>query len=213
VIALGAIGLTAIQVRIDRTPYEAYFGRVNPVGPMAGASVLGFIGLNYLISRSWFDSAPPVAIERWLPAVAGFTLLFGAVAIAADLVLRFSHDTNVAWPDAFLFYPSVAFFVEASLHVAPLALAVAMLGRPREGGSAPFWALIIAVASVEAIFQAATSDTPVLALFSGVHVLVFGVVQLAVFQRFGFVPMYTLRLAYYALWHIAWGHARLHFLF
>jgi hypothetical protein len=42
--------------------------------------------------------------------------------------------------------------------------------------------------------------------------LAFGLVQLYVFRRFGFASMYSLRLAYYSLWHIAWGTTRLHWL-
>ncbi len=50
-------------------------------------------------------------------------------------------------------------------------------------------------------------------MFSGLQLLAFGLVQLYVFRRFGFVSMYAFRLAYYSLWHIAWGAIRLKWAF
>lgn len=212
-IALLAVVLAAIQLQIDPLPYRKYFGPVNPLMLMVGGFLLGIASLGYLTARDWFEPVDTTGHGSWLGFVGGFALLFAAVAVTADVVLRFPSDTNVPWPDAFLFYPTVAFFVEVFLHAAPLALAVAVLGPVRADDGAPFWLLLLAVASVEAIFQVSASAAPKLAIFSGLHVLVFGVTQLYVFQRFGFLPMYALRLAYYALWHIAWGAARLHLLF
>ena len=37
--------------------------------------------------------------------------------------------------------------------------------------------------------------------------------QLLIFKRCDFVTMYALRLAYYDIWHLAWGHVRLELLF
>ncbi len=73
--------------------------------------------------------------------------------------------------------------------------------------------MAIGVVSIEAIFQVVIAASPALKVFTGLHLLVFGAVQLSIFRRFGFVPMYTTRLVYYALWHVAWGWARLHLLF
>ena len=47
----------------------------------------------------------------------------------------------------------------------------------------------------------------------GLHLFVFGMIQLSLFKRYGFVAMYTCRLAYYAVWHIIWGYLRLQLLF
>jgi hypothetical protein len=49
--------------------------------------------------------------------------------------------------------------------------------------------------------------------FVGAHVWLINIAQLLVFRRYGFVPMYSLRLAYYLIWHIIWGHARLRLMF
>ena len=50
-------------------------------------------------------------------------------------------------------------------------------------------------------------------MFSAAHLMVFGVAQVWMFWRFGFVWMLGFRLAYYALWHLAWGALRLELLF
>ena len=50
-------------------------------------------------------------------------------------------------------------------------------------------------------------------VFSAVHLMVFGVAQVWIFWRFGFMWMLGFRLVYYSLWHVAWGVARLELLF
>jgi hypothetical protein len=213
VLGLATLALTAIQVRIDPSPYRKYFGDATAIGVIAAATILGFVSLWYLASRDWFESGAASTTGEWTALVAASALLFGAVAVAADVALRFPRDTNVGSPDAFFFYPSMAFAVEVGLHVVPLALAAAVFGRVGPDDGDRFWVLLLAVASFEAILQARASARRALAVFSGVHVLAFGLVQLYTFQRFGFVPMYTLRFAYYAVWHIVWGTARLRLIF
>jgi hypothetical protein len=45
------------------------------------------------------------------------------------------------------------------------------------------------------------------------HVAAINLAQLLLFRRHYFVSMLTLRLAYYGIWHVAWGHLRLQVLF
>jgi len=103
-------------------------------------------------------------------------------------------------------------FVEIALHVVPIVVLVAILGPPT-GLDATFWRIAIPVALIEAVIQVVVATSPGTAIFSGVQLLVFGVAQVWMFWRFGFAWMLGFRLAYYALWHIAWGAARLHLLF
>jgi hypothetical protein len=138
--------------------------------------------------------------------------LFTAAAIVADLVFRFDADTNVAMPDALRFYPAIAVFVELVLHVVPIAVLVAAFGPP-SALDVTFWRIAIPVALIESLVQAAYATSLGTATFSAVHLVVFGVVQVWMFWRFGFVWMLGFRLAYYALWHLAWGVARLDLLF
>jgi hypothetical protein len=102
--------------------------------------------------------------------------------------------------------------VEVCLHAVPVALLIALFAGSGIPSDRTFWLMAIPVAMLEAGFQSATATTAAPAVFSGLQLLAFGLVQLYVFRRFGFASMYSLRLAYYSLWHIAWGTTRLHWL-
>ena len=211
-ICIAAVALTAWQVHVDRSVFEGFFGSLNPVGVMVGASVVGVFTMGHLQGTSDFALLGPgsprdvISIMSWtVPALA-------AAAIGADLVLRYPEDTNVAMPDALRFYPAIAVFVEIVLHAVPIAALVAVLGMPT-GLDATFWRVAIPVALIEAAVQAVYATTLPTSLFSAVHLLVFGVVQVWIFWRFGFMWMLGFRLAYYLLWHVAWGVARLELLF
>ena len=69
------------------------------------------------------------------------------------------------------------------------------------------------LALIEAVVQAGSATSIGTAVVSAVHLVVFGVAQVWVFWRFGFVWMLGFRLFYYALWHVAWGVAPLPLLF
>ena len=120
---------------------------------------------------------------------------------------------NVPTPDALLFYPAIGLLVEVCLHAVPLAVLVALFARSGIKNDRTFWLMAIAVATLEAGFQLGAATTLPTAAFSGIQLLTFGLVQLYVFRRFGFMSMYTFRLAYYFMWHIVWGAVRLHWLF
>ena len=138
--------------------------------------------------------------------------LIAASAIAADLLLRFDEDMNVAMPDALRFYPAIAVLVEIALHLVPIAVLVGLLGAPT-AIDITFWRIAVPVALVEAVLQAVYATSLGTSLFAAAQLLVFGVVQVWVFWRFGFVWMLGFRLAYYAAWHVAWGVVRLELLF
>jgi hypothetical protein len=102
-ISVVAVALTAWQAHVDRSVFERFFGSLNPVGVMIGASVIGVFTLGYLQETSDFAVLGPgsqrdiVSMMFWtVPALA-------AAAIGADLVLRYPEDTNVAMPDALRF--------------------------------------------------------------------------------------------------------------
>ncbi len=115
-------------------------------------------------------------------------------------------------PDALRFYPSIAVFVELALRLVPTAVLVAIFGTPT-GLDTGFWPIAVPVVLVEAVLQAAFATSHATSVFSGVHLLVFGVVQIWMFWRFGFLWMLGFRLPYYFLWHVAWGATRLELLF
>jgi hypothetical protein len=58
----------------------------------------------------------------------------------------------------------------------------------------------------------AAYDVPTI-VYDGLHVLAINICQLHLFKRYDFVSMFAFRLAYYAVWHVVWGHVRLGVLF
>ena len=212
VASIVAVALTAWQVHTDRSVFERYFGTLNPIAVMIGTSVVGVFALGHLQGTSDFAVLGPgsrsevIGIMSWtVPALA-------VVAIGADLIVRYPEDINVAMPDALRFYPGIAMFVEITFHAVPIAALVAILGMPT-GLDTTFWRIAIPVALIEATVQAVYATSLPTTVFSAVHLLVFGVVQVWIFWRFGFMWMLGFRLAYYFLWHVVWGVTRLELLF
>lgn len=212
-IALMAVAFSVVQTHIDRSVFERYLGTANPVATMIAVSAVAFVSLSYLRSRGGFEIVSSEGVLAGLRFTALVAPLFALGAIGADVLLRYPRSMNVPAPDAFFFYPAIGFLVEVCLHALPLALLVALFARSGIPTDRTFWLLAITVAALEAGFQAATATTAATAVFSGLQLLAFGLVQLYVFRRFGFVSMYAFRLVYYSLWHIAWGAIRLHWLF
>jgi hypothetical protein len=212
VLCVGAVVLTAWQTVVDRSVFERFFGALNPIGVMMLAALVGAIAMAYLQGNSDFAMLGPGASRDAMLIIAWAVPVFSAAAIGADLVLRFPEDTNVAVPDALRFYPAIAVFVECALHVVPIAALVALLGAPT-GLDLTFWRIAIPVALIEAVLQTAYATSIGTSIFSAIHLTVFGVVQVWIFWRFGFAWMLGFRLAYYAVWHLAWGAVRLDLLF
>lgn len=211
-ISVVAVALTAWQVHVDRSVFQRVFGSMNPIGVMTGAAIAGFLAMAYLEQTSDLAVFGP---GRWSDAVSTIAWsvpLLAAVAVGADIVLRYAEDTNVAMPDAVRFYPAIAVFVEIALHTVPIAVLVAVLGMP-SGFDVTFWRIAVPVALIEAVLQAVYAESIGTSVFSALHLMVFGVAQVWMFWRFGFVWMLGFRLVYYALWHVAWGAARLELLF
>jgi hypothetical protein len=212
VITSVALALTAWQVAIDRSVFEGYFGALNPVVVMVAATAAGTIAMATLQGSSSFAILGPGGAKDAVSIISWVVPLLAIAAIGADLVLRFDEDTNVALPDALRFYPAIAVFVELVLHAVPIAVLVAIFGTPT-ALDVTFWRIAIPVALIEAVLQAVYATSTGTSVFSAIHLTVFGVVQVWLFWRFGFVWMLGFRLAYYLLWHLVWGTARLELMF
>lgn len=210
--SIAAVALTAWQVQVDRSVFERFFGPLPPVVVMSGVAVVGAIAMAHLQRTSDFAVLGPGAWRDVVSIIVWAVPLLAAVAIGSDLVFRYEEDTNVAMPDALRFYPAIAVFVENALHVVPIALLVAIIGMPT-GFDATFWRIAIPVALVEAVVQAGYATSIGTSVFSAAHLMVFGMAQVWIFWRFGFMWMLGFRLVYYSLWHVVWGVARLELLF
>ena len=192
---------------------ERYLGPIPPVVGVPALGAAGYGALRFLERRGFWTHTR----ERWRPgafpiAVAA-TIPFGVAAIAADLVLGFPEDMNVDWPSSLLFYPTIALAAEVAFHLLPLAgLTWATRSRFTDRSFGRRTAgLIAATAAVEPLFQVfAETSNP---WFVAPHVYLIGLVQLALLRRYGYVPMVAFRLAYYLIWHIAWGAVRIPLLF
>lgn len=212
-IALMAVALTAVQAQRDPSVFVPYLGGLDPVAVMIAVSALGFVSLADLRSRASFQIARRDDVLAGCRFTAVLVPLFTLAAVGADLLFRYPRDMNVPAPDAFAFYPAIAFLVEVCLHAVPLAVLIALFARSGTLSDRRFWVLATPVALLEAGFQTAAAVTAATAAFSGVHLLAFGLAELHVFRRYGFVSMYVFRLAYYVLWHGVWGALRLEWLF
>ena len=211
-ISIVAVALTAWQVQVDRSVFERFFGARDPIGVMTVVAVVGVIAMAYLQGTSDFAVLGPGGWRDAVSIIAWAVPLLAAAAIGSDLLLRYAEDTNVAMRDALRFYPAIAVFVEIAFHAVPIAVLIAFLGMPT-GFDATFWRIAIPVALIESVVQAVYATSISTSVFSAVHLMVFGVVQVWIFWRFGFMWMLGFRLAYYFLWHVAWGVARLKWLF
>jgi len=154
-------------------------------------------------------------------------LAFGAIVIPADLVIVHPVDMNVPWPESLAFYPVIGLMVEILFHLLPVSLLVATLPRvvPTSTPTVILWISLMTAAVLEPVMQVLVAGlgSPLVGdphayawsavVFDGLQVLAINVAQVVIFKRFDFVSMYALRLFYYGIWHIAWGHARLAVLF
>ena len=200
VTAICAAVLTIILMAWDPTPLARYLGDVSVTG--LGGIALGYVGLQYLRRKSGFRAQDAAA--RAAPWILLGASLFGGIIIVVDLSAPFPREMNVAWPKSLLFYPAIAVYAEIAFHVIPLALLVACRVRP----DASLWL----VALIEPTFQTALGwgqQPPLVTFYVWLHIFLFSRGQLELFRRFGWTAMLGLRLAYYAVWHVAWGTLRL----
>ncbi len=193
--------------------FERFLGPLPPVLTVAAAGALGIAALRYLEARGFWRAASCSRIARGLVVATVATLPFAAVAIGVDVRVGFPQGTNVAWPEAWLLYPSIAVVAETAFHLLPLAglTWVSRWQLTGRGLSPPVWSLILATAAVEPVSQVVLRSA--LPAFVVPQVYAIGVVQLLLLRRYGYVPMLWFRLCYYLLWHVLWGAARLELLF
>lgn len=184
-------------------------GGADPLAVLFTSALAGLVALAALRVDEPFSRGEPLSGRRALH-LAGVVAMFAMSAIAADLTLGFPRDLNVIGPIAPFFYAAMGFVAEVCFRLIPLAVLVTVL-RPR---GAMIWVCVVVSALVEPLFQVVLSGGfTALGFFVFAQVFLFGVFELYVFRRHGFVWMYATRLAYYFLWHVLWGAARLPLLF
>jgi hypothetical protein len=152
--------------------------------------------------------------------LAGVAVLLASITVLLDLRIVFPRDLNVTFPLSLLFYPAIGFVVEVVFHLLPLAVLLPVLTSRRLAleSNRAMWDAMVVVSLLEPAFQVGpmlgSPHYPSWAVaFLAGHLLVFNLLQLFAFKRYDFMAMYAMRLAYYAVWHVAWGHVRLRVLF
>jgi hypothetical protein len=200
-------------------PFRRFIGDVNPLLAMAAAGVAGAVFLSFLRVRYGFAIFRKENL-RFLPGSSAIAVSLAGIAILVDLRIVYPADMNVPYPESLLFYPAIGFLVENVFHVVPLALLLLLLTPVARtiGHEKVVWIAILFVSLPEAVYQVVwmsnSSHYPSWAVaYIGLHVFVFNLCELAIFKRYDFSSMYAFRLAYYALWHVAWGYLRLKLLF
>ncbi len=199
--------------------FQRFFSSYNPLMVVGLTTVVGLFCLYFLNSGEWY-SVHKIARARegiLFSSVVATCLVLPTILV--DIAQPFPRDMNVLLPASLLFYPTMGFVVEVIFHLLPLTILLVGPGIILSGRHKPklLWGATIIVAFVEPAFQVAfayvgqTLDWK--AFYLSVHLFIFGLVQLYVFRRYGFLQMYGFRLIYYLHWHVIWGSLRLPLLF
>jgi len=218
-LSLAVVGLAAILQSSDPLLFPRFIGPTHALIAFPLISVLGVGLLSLLLTRGWFAIYQREHLQvLWRPCA--LAALLALVTIVVDLRVPFPADLNVLFPESLLFYPAIGFLVEVVFHVLPLAVlltAVTAIGRNLGREKATLICILI-VSLLEPIYQTrpmvASPHYPDWAVaVVGLNLTLFNLLQLFVFRRYDFIAMYSVRLVYYLLWHVVWGHLRLQVLF
>jgi len=209
--------LTGITTLSNRSSFQKYFGKINPLLAVFIVFVIGLILFSYLLYDGRFAVYRQGNFKGLLLAVA-LAVPFGVVIILVDRMSPFPIDTNVPFPDSLTFYPVMGYVAEILFQILPFCLVYFGLGAALGEASNDkiIWVSILVAALIEPIFQVVfmRGQDPVWKMaYVGLHVFLISLVQLLLFRRYDFISMYVFRLSYYAIWHILWGHFRLNLLF
>ena len=216
VIMIIVIGLTGLLNYWNASVFQRFFGGLHPVVLVFAMFVLGFYLLYFLLAKDWFVIFKKENL-RGLVRYSGLTIVFAAISIALDVKVGFPEEMNIRLPEAWLFYPAIAFFVEILFHVLPLSLLLITLTSffSKVKYQKLLWVCILIVAFLEPTYQVVFMDSsPAWAVaMVWLNLFVFNLVQLWIFKQYDFIAMLSFRLLYYLIWHIIWGYIRLELLF
>jgi hypothetical protein len=157
----------------------------------------------------------PGAWDREISLARRILLPLG-MGVGAGLLLRLLNRVhsfglpNVAFPMSVLLYPLGAVLVQIQLRLFPAPLLVWLIGvllLRRRWPNAVFWCVALGLSVVEPLMQQSglppmpLAWTVVLMLFVGLENLG----EMLLFRRAGFLAPLTMRLGFYAIWHILRG--------
>lgn len=217
-IALLSVGLTAALIPSLGYFYRRFLGGTNPLFVVVLAAVAGGFALQLLRKLAGMEILRRGSTLRGIAISAVLAALFSAEIIIFDAFIRsFPEDINAPLPQAIGFYPSIGFVAEIIFFVVPLSLILLLFSLLRRWikWERLVWLGITLTALLEPTFQVILGSPSITwgDLYTWLHIYAISFFQLWLLKRYDFVSMYSLRLFYYACWHIIWGALRLELLF
>lgn len=211
-----ALFCSTIVFLLDPQSFERFLGSLHPLLAFLTVSCIAVFCYSLFLKRGWLVVIRPVP-ARLIAVLVGLAVLFAAMAIAVDVIAPFPEEMNVAFPVSLFFYPAMAFLAETVFHLVPLVVLLLLFDR-MSGDGRWIWPALLLTATIEPVFQVvlAAPENAGLSLrdlWVGFHVLAINLVLVILLNRFGFLVAYSFRVAYYLLWHVAWGFLRMQVLF
>jgi hypothetical protein len=214
--AIVAVALVFAMVPAVESYFAWFFADLHPALIVLVAGTIGAFCLEGSRRLGGFEILRRGSTMRGMAVGAGLASVLGIAIVIADITFRYPEDINAPIPQAIAFYPSIGLVAEIVFHVLPLTIVLLLLQpfRIRLGRHRTTWIAVVTVAVAEPTFQVLFgAETQALAIYTWVHVFSIALLQLYVFSRYDFVSMYSMRLVYYAYWHLIWGTFRLRLLF
>jgi uncharacterized membrane protein YvlD (DUF360 family) len=147
-------------------------------------------------------------------------LAFGLVAALLDWTFGVSSlvakelgvaSIHMALPYSALAYLAGAVAVETLYRLIPISLAVWLVSKMRPHGRATitaFWIVAVLTSFIEPVSQTAfLASQPVTLLSLGLFIFIFNMTGAWLLMRHGVASPLFMRLAFYAVWHVALGPA------
>ena len=211
----GMLALTAIACINNTDLFKRFLDMLHPELVVYICSLAGLFAILLLMKTTPFrilGKTPSKGIF-WSMVLA---LPFGTVIILIDLLAPFPEDIALPLPVSLLIYPAMGFVAEIIFHILPFTILVFVYGQTvQESRITKIIGIsILITAFVESIYHMVNLSGSVqfsnwILLLVGFHILLFSLCQLILFRRYDFFSMYTFRIAYYLIWHVAWGTFRL----
>jgi hypothetical protein len=219
ILSLGVLALTATACINHTALFERFVDLLHPELVVYFCSLAGLLAILQLMKAAPFyilGKRPQKGI-LWSLLLA---IPFGGLIILIDILAPFPEDIALPFPASLLIYPAMGFVAEIIFHILPFTILVIVMSKlfrkVRIEKIIGFGILITAF--IESTYHMVNLSGSVqfsnwILLLVGFHILLFSLCQLIVFRRYDFISMYTLRLTYYLIWHVAWGTFRLNLIF
>lgn len=203
-----AVSLSVLCSVIDPGFYAKILGELNPVPVFVVSGFVAYYAQKYLRRYGIIFGAN--ATIKTIVMCFFVSVLLGLMPVIIDLAAPFPRDINILYPKSFLFYPTIGVLAEILFHLIPATLLFLIFTSKLQKHPA---VLILIIASVEPVFQVIFGAGPdglsIRDFFLFLEVYVFGLFQVYVFIKYGFLCMYLSRLGFYLTWHFILGTLRL----